>query len=273
MGYIPVRTTLQVEEMDEELRRAIWNYLHMAIFRQGGKINHSGNMNLYISICIKMFDITIDQIPSWVSSVAEMVKEGIFENEWHWVYDLLELIAVNTRGASEGLNRVLSKGLSGYRIVGNQIVQITSDEEVQEIEQALKDSRTHALSGVRAHLESALQKLSDRQNPDYRNSIKESISAVESLVQRITGQPKASLGKALKKIEEHIPIHASLKAGLDKIYGYTSDSDGVRHAMQDEASVDAEDAKFMLVTCSAFVNYLIAKCAKAGIDLNNKPEE
>jgi hypothetical protein len=40
-----------------------------------------------------------------------------------------------------------------------------------------------------------LQKLADRENPDYRNSIKESISAVESAAQEITGDTGATLGR------------------------------------------------------------------------------
>jgi len=51
------------------------------------------------------------------------------------------------------------------------------------------------------------------------------------------------------------------------IYGYTNDEGGIRHSMLDEAKVDFEDSKFMLVACSAFVNYLIMKTEKAGIKL------
>ena len=49
------------------------------------------------------------------------------------------------------------------------------------------------------------------------------------------------------------------------IYGYTSDADGIRHAMIDDSKCDFEDAKYMLVSCSAFVNYLIMKATKAGV--------
>jgi len=33
----------------------------------------------------------------------------------------------------------------------------------------------------------------------------------------------------------------------------------------DEPTLDIEDATFMLVSCSAFVNYLVVKAQKAGI--------
>ena len=35
----------------------------------------------------------------------------------------------------------------------------------------------------------------------------------------------------------------------------------------DEPNLDQEDAIFMLVSCSAFTNYLIVKADKAGIEL------
>ncbi len=46
-----------------------------------------------------------------------------------------------------------------------------------------------------------------------------------------------------------------------------------RHALLDESDLDFEDAKFMLVSCSAFTNYLKGKVIKAGIDFNNQQQE
>jgi len=113
-----------------------------------------------------------------------------------------------------------------------------------------------------------LNKLSDKKNPDYRNSIKESISAVESICQQITQDPKAELGKALKTIKTKLSIHGALEQGFIKIYGYTSDGDGIRHALMDEPNLDQEDALYMLITCSSFVNYLIIKANKIGLEIN-----
>lgn len=80
----------------------------------------------------------------------------------------------------------------------------------------------------------------------------------------ITGN-RDTLGEALKKVEGKVAIHAALKKGFSNIYGYTSDASGIRHALLDESNLDFEDAKYMLISCSAFVNYLASKSAKAGI--------
>lgn len=64
-----------------------------------------------------------------------------------------------------------------------------------------------------------------------------------------------------------VDVHPALRGAFQKLYGYTSDADGIRYALLEESNLDFEDAKFMLVSCSAFVNYLKAKAAKAGLNL------
>ncbi len=51
-------------------------------------------------------------------------------------------------------------------------------------------------------------------------------------------------------------IVAALEATFSKLYGYTSDAKGIRHALMDDERVTFKEAKFMRVACSAFVNYV-----------------
>jgi hypothetical protein len=55
-----------------------------------------------------------------------------------------------------------------------------------------------------------------------------------------------------------ILLVSALKGSFDKLYGYTSDADGVRHGLLEKDSVTFEQAKVMLVVCSAFTNYVIS---------------
>jgi hypothetical protein len=214
-------------------------------------------------------------MPRTASELHDEMRRRFFEWSWYEVYDLIEFLArEDHNGVREHsfileCNTVMKEELAGYRFVAAQVTPITSPDEVEAIEDALGAAGVHP--GVRNHLESALAMLSDRKNPDYRNSIKESISAVEALCRQITGDAKATLGDALKKMREHpkIPLHPSLYAAFEKLYGYTSNEGGIRHAMAEQSSVSFSDAKFMLVACSAFVNYVLGKTAEAGSKLSD----
>ena len=135
--------------------------------------------------------------------------------------------------------------------------------EIKEVESILESP----IKAVRSHIGKSLELLFDRKNPDYRNSIKEFISAVEAICRIISGDEKAELPTALRAIEEKSDLHPAFKSALNKLYGYTSDEQGIRHSLIDETTATFEEAKFMLVASSAFVNYLIGKASKAEIEM------
>ncbi len=207
---------------------------------------------------------------NWSDTYKE-IRQYFFNREWYEVYDFIEFISNNYPDEygqvnSEFMkfcNEILEQELSSYRFVIGRITEITTQTEIAEIEQALEIP----VRPVKEHLRQSLDLLADRKNPDYRNSIKEAISGVESLCKHITKNNKAELGDALKEIESMMKLHPALKSAFAKLYGYTSDADGIRHALLDEPNVNSEDAKFMLVSCSAFINYLMAKSSKAGIEI------
>jgi len=62
-------------------------------------------------------------------------------------------------------------------------------------------------------------------------------------------------------------IHGAMKAAFNSLYGYTSDEQGIRHALLEAGApaVDETDALFMMGACAAFVSYLINKARRAGL--------
>lgn len=158
----------------------------------------------------------------------------------------------------ENLNSAFERLNFAYRIIEGKIVEITSDQEIKTIETAIESSARN----VKMHLNRALELYAQRPDGDYRNSIKESISAVEAFCREKTGEN--TLGKALNKLEKNgIVFPDVLKHAFDKLYAYTNQPDaGIRHALMDDTGVytpKAEEAIFMLVSCSAFINYLSKK--------------
>jgi len=260
--------------MDIRLINGIWNSIITDFF--GAISDHSGSFGgnsnrskICNTIWIDFFGERADEVPSYSNGnvnsqgVIDRIAKWYFESVWYEKYDFVEFLSqLELNGLHTSFikycNDILRKEMSGYRIIGGKIVQITSEEEFVEIENALDISSKW--EPVNVHLKSAIGFLSNRENADFRNSIKESISAVESLCIIITGDKDASLGKALAIIEKKFDIHKALKSAFMAIYGYTSDSGGIRHALlEDDIEVTLEDAKFMLVTCSAFINYLKVK--------------
>ena len=272
-GYKPVREIIQKGSMDDNLRNGIWslftiylwNQVDYSSYQSHGNINTSNLKTLIIAYWLNFFKQPIDTIPIQFEKVLYKVRSSFFNCEWHEVYSFIEEtlenypreLKKNKEFFTKELNNCLEKENSAYRIINNEITPITSEQEIQSIEDALKN--TNQYSGVQQHLNQALKLMSDRQNPDYRNSIKESISAVESICKIVTNEDKATLGKALKIIEDKHGLHAALKGSLSQLYGYTSDADGIRHAMLEESNLSYIDAKFMLVACTNFINYLIEK--------------
>lgn len=280
IGVTPVKVDLQIESMDNDLRTGLWNvfkilYIDSSPPSYNDQLNQSELHRLFSLLWLDHFKLPLDSLPIWYREASKHVREGFLKNwSWYEVYDFLEFVVKKdkTLSRSESLtnacNRMLERELSAYRFVNQELVQITDKVEIKEVEEAINTAHPKGLQGVNVHLSTALQMLADKRNPDYRNSIKESISAVESIAQVMSGDPKATLGNALKLIEEKIGIHKALKSGLSSIYGYTSDAEGIRHAMLEEREIHFEDAKYMLVSCSAFINYLIVKSDRAGIPLN-----
>ena len=145
-----------------------------------------------------------------------------------------------------------------YRVVNKEIVEITSKEEIATIENTLEDSTDN----IRMHLSKALEHYAKRPEGDYSNSIKESISAVEAYCREKTGE--STLGKALNNLENKgILFPKTLKSAFEKLYEYTNQKEtGIRHALMDQDGTyvpSGDEALFMLVSCSAFINYLRKK--------------
>ena len=66
-------------------------------------------------------------------------------------------------------------------------------------------------------------------------------------------------------LEKKNKINLTLKAGFEKLYPYSNNKNGIRHALMDEEIINPEDAKFFLIACSAFTNYLIEKAKQENL--------
>jgi hypothetical protein len=273
MGLKPAKSIFQVDSMDDDLRNALWSALKIHYWDNSSpELRFDQHLKFFCTrLWIDYFKLPLDTMPSHMVNILQKVRKYYFEAQWYEVYDFIEFVPNNhpndyyNRQFIALCNSFLERELSAFRFVGSTITKITDASEINEIDEA----SDIPVKTVREHLRSALSLLSDRKAPDYRNSIKESVSALESLSRLICSDRDATLGEAIKLIEKQgkVKWHPALKGALDKLYGYASDEGGIRHGLKEEDSIDFEEAKFMLVTASAFVNYLIQEASKAGIKL------
>lgn len=255
-------------EVSNDLRNSLWNIINKLFKNKTSKEPYDDSRwtKPYNEIAVdcfeKFFKLIIDEISSQADEQIKLIKKEFLKMESSRIYEFLEFLAndfdkykieINFR---KDCDKVLNRENSGYLFVGKKITKISSKSEIQSLEDAQKTP----YKIVNQHIEAALGYLSDESTDDYRNSIKESISAVEALVGIIQEDPKKTLSELLK--QKKLNIHPALRTGLLKIYSYTSDADGIRHALtEDSQKLTHSDALFMAVVCSAFVNYIMQKQA------------
>jgi hypothetical protein len=280
-GIVESPKTIQVDSMNDELRNSLWNLL-CTLYEQ----NRKHYWRMVAKHVAEFFRKSpVDEVPIQNYECMRWLKLYFYKLEWYEVYDLIEFIvnnhAIMTR-ESPGyevsgrhdvkkadlliiLNQLFERELSGYRFISDLLSPIADKLEVEEIETAINLSEKLDLLGVREHIRTALELLGKKPEPDYRNAIKEAISSVESIVKLISGSNSQGIDGALDKLAQKTDIHGGLMSGFKKLYGYSSNENGIRHAILEQPSIGFAEAKYMIVSCSAFVNYLIEKADEAGL--------
>lgn len=282
IGAINSSKALQVDSISDELRNSLWN-LFLELYDDTD--NHYWR-RVASHVARYFRKVASDELPSHDHQLRNWVKNYFLDLPWYGAYDLTEFLVHNHRemttvsygygehvrhhrvdseGFIRAVNHILERELSGFRFVQGTLAPITTKEEIEEIDSAADKAGKFGFAGAREHIRAAVDLLGKKPDPDYRNSIKEAISAVESIAKQISKSDSATLDGALKELCAKSEIHGALQAGFLRLYGYTSDEKGIRHALLDQPNVGFTEAKYMIVSCSAFVHYLIQKAEEAGL--------
>ena len=244
-------TTMQIHNFDSRTRVALINMTDLIIHSYFPNIDRShlnGSKYTFEQDFLKnlLADVYSHVVTrsSTVSyeSVWVIIKDTLSTDDYASVLTIIEYITQtvsnqpyynvfykeNTYTAEQAYNLVMRQEYMGYRLINNEARPITDDNEVQAIQESMDSKYTE----VAQHFSKALSFLSDRQAPDYANSIKESISAVERMCSIIIGKSTV-LSDAFRKLESSgVKIHPALKGAFTQLYGYTSDASGIRHSGQ-----------------------------------------
>lgn len=184
---------------------------------------------------------------------TDQIEREFKSLSWDEVYSFIEFSLASLSGylvddLTDRLNNVFEEEGVQYKIVNGQVEALINEVEADEISTAQNIGNTASV-----HLNRSIELFNKRPTPDYSNSIKESISAVEAIVRDITGNDSAVLSDAVRKMN----LHPALEQGITKIYAWTSDEGGIRHSLkEDTASHGEAEARYLLVLCSSLVNFL-----------------
>ena len=282
--YEPLPEPMQLEELSDGLRREIWNATHhfLKIDRSGndpsmgmlGAVPDRRTLNIIRNVLGEFLQLPHDEIDANVRfnerhSKYNETKEIILRGAADRVLHLIKIIA-NLSGEPKGTTEFIytiqhqfEKHAAAYWLDTSRrpfrFCPRSSQEQGEATQQAIERLDEASMGGAVTHLRDASEHIRLQQ---YGDSIADSIHAVESVARKIDPQANKTLTPALDSLE-HAGLlnHLALKQGFEKLYGYTSDEQGIRHALLDKDSPDVglDEAMFMFGACASFAAYLVNK--------------
>ena len=271
-GFADINHQLQLNEFDDRTRMILSNRLFTALeiffSDKNGRSRYDSRQLSHLfcgSILSEVFmertALAEGHVFVW-RAVFDRIHDVIMNAPYNEVLDIMWFISSWLKCQMETIFPIFCKMINdtfetecvGYRFVDGRIVAITDQEEIDTIEKATLSG----FVGCRTHISNAVGFLADREKKDYKNCVKESISAVEAECNLINGRA-GTLKEILNELEKNkkVNIHPALREAFIKLYGYTGDGKGIRHAGQiGGENASFAEAEFMLISCSAFVNYL-----------------
>jgi hypothetical protein len=266
-GAEPLPAQLKPKEISRLLRVRIWRVLHSSMKSHVDAGQFFGDWELiFEDMHVERFGRMSDEFENFPPALMGEVRGILETGDYIKFFGILQWILRHPacpEYLSRELDAVLSNTQAAYRIFdGDTIAPIASQAEAATLQRAFADTKGAEFKGARSHLQKAANELTEGR---YADSVRESIHAVESVAELL--EPSGELSKALARLASSAGIHGGMKAAFLSLYGYTSNEEGIRHALleADKASVDEADALFMIGACAAFVSYLINKARKAGL--------
>ncbi len=266
-GYEALPSPLKLEHVGRNARLMLWNhfYLH-ALHHDDSFITVFGPWEAILgTLHIHFFLLPIDEFDRSISVLHRRYKAAILrELSFNKLFDLLQMIMRHRECPIQFINNVAQTFIScrlAYVVHTQKPVTIfpaVTEQEGQTVIAALSQLQSDGLPAAVTHLRRASECII---GSDWSGGIRESIHAVESVARQLDPRASATLGPALQSLEAQGHLHPALKQAFSNLYGYTSDEQGIRHALLEESipRPRLDEAVFMLSACAAFASYLSRK--------------
>ena len=268
-GYEDLPRPLQLGELDKKSRVKLWGLLYQHV-SDASRWSEFDSLNcvqiwreIFLFIHENLFELTRDVFENDIIVTCESYKHNFMYYPINKIFDLLQEIMRHPECSTEFIQSVadMFEECKIAYVVDIQypatIVPAATKEEGKAILQATGELSSIGLEGAVTHLRQASDCIN---RGDFPGAVHESINAVESTARHFDSNA-TTLEPALKSLERAGVLHPALKRAFSNLYGYTSDEQGIRHALIDnpQANVGQDEAVFMLGACAAFSSYLARK--------------
>ena len=249
-GYKELPQPLKLEELSDSARVKLWSLLYRYVSIGSRVLVGRKWSTILMTLHVGFLGQPWDEFTNRTQIFVNNLKRIFLESPFHEVFDSL-LAIMRHRECPRDFSLSVAVVFEQCRLaciidVGPPptIYPAATGEEGGAIVRATAELSSAGLAGAASHLRHASDCIS---RGDYPGAVRESIHAVESTARHFDPTAKT--------------LNPALKMAFSNLYGFTSDEQGIRHALIDnpQANVDLDEAVFMLGACASFSCYLARK--------------
>ena len=261
-GFGPIPPQSSIGTVSQATTAALWKVVYEALENAGNGsflFRKTAIFSILRGWWVEIYQGMIDEAPESYFEWQNRLRV-VFDAGFPHSYDLAQYILDYEGWSSldEEIASALDATRAAYRVVSGKIVPFGSAEELTQLRAAIATAEAAGAKGSRAHL---LQAGSELTRGAWTQAVQECIAAVEGAARFVTGEHTMTLGAILARMRKDGKFnHPALADALSKLYGYTSDAQGIRHSLvlSDNSAVTEREAFLMFGLCASFVTYLLS---------------
>ena len=270
-GYEDLPEPMRLEQISDGLRREIWDAVRELLlgYRVSGFEGyyfHVDGERLFERVLGSFTRLPQENVETDYRSVMDTCRKIALKISFNKVLDFLEILIDEQKGSHvfvHKMKHLFEKHGAAYTLDMSpnhcRFLPCATKEQGDATQHALKTLREGGMKGAATHLRKAADHINAGR---FADSIRDSMHAVESAARVLSPKDSKTLKPALDSLEKAgVLKHPALKEAFSKLYGYTSNQEGIRHALLESgaADVDLQEAIFMFGACASFAAYLTGK--------------
>lgn len=266
-GYEEIPQQLKLEELSNLARMKVWNVLFACFGHEAPEYisGNSSRLDILRDIHMNLDNLPLDR---WnYSHAMERLRRTVMAQPFNKVFDLVQFILRHPQcpGLVNEMKEAFEEGMVAYVIDDNGPPTIFPASTAEEGKSLIRSLRTLQQAGLGTAAGLFRKAATDINREDWTGSIRNSISALESVARKLNPQAK-TFGDALREIRRNSSSlwPSQLVQAMQNIWNYTNQKNtGIRHGSPSstDTSVGQEEALFMLGVCASIASYLRRKGA------------